>query len=99
MPLMKIPCHPGEILKYEFLIPLEMSEGQLARRLYIPRTRIERLAGGTTGVTVDTALRLARFFGTTPEFWMNLQRNYDLAHANIDVSGIEPLKKPSEPEL
>lgn len=92
MPSMKNPCHPGEILKHEFLIPLNMSEGQLAKRLNVPRTRIERLAKETTGVTVDTALRLARFFGTTPEYWLNMQRNYELAHANVDVSGIQPLK-------
>ena len=92
MSAMKNPCHPGEILKHEFLIPLGMSEGQLARRLNLPRSRIERVSKETTGVTVDTALRLARFFRTTPEFWLNMQLNYDLAHANIDVSGIEPLK-------
>ena len=92
MPSIKNPCHPGEILKHEFLIPLNMSEGQLAKRLNVPRTRIERLARETTGVTVDTALRLARFFGTSPEFWLNMQRNYDLAHTDINVSSIEPLK-------
>ena len=72
------PVHPGEILKQEFLLPLGMSAGQLARKLHVPRTRIERLVSETTPVTVDTALRLARFFGTTPEFWMNLQTRYDL---------------------
>ncbi len=92
MPSIKNPCHPGEILKYEFLIPLDMSACQLAKCLNVPRTRIERLARETTGVTVDTALRLARFFGTSPEFWLNMQRNYDLAHTDIDVSSIEPLK-------
>lgn len=88
---MKNPCHPGEILKHEFLIPLEMSEGQLARRLIVPRSRIQRLVRETTGVSVDTALRLTHFFGTTPEFWLNLQRSHDLANATIDLTGIEPL--------
>ncbi len=92
MPSMKNPCHPGEILKHEFLIPLGMSEGQLAGRLNVPRTRVERLVKETTGISVDTALRLARFFGTTPEFWLNMQRSHDLAHADIDVTGTEPLK-------
>lgn len=69
-----------------------MSEGQLARRLNVPRTRIERLVRESSGVTVDSALRLSRFFGTAPEFWLNMQRNYDLAHADIDVFGIEPVK-------
>ena len=67
-----------------------MSEGQLARRLNVPRTRIERLVKESSGVTVDSALRLSRFFGTAPE--LNMQRNYDLAHADIDVFGIEPVK-------
>lgn len=91
MSSMKNPCHPGEVLKHEFLIPFDMSEGQLALRLNVPRTRIERLAKEKTGVSVDTAMRLARCFGTTPEFWLNMQRNYDLANAKTDVSGIEPL--------
>lgn len=72
------PVHPGEILKQEFLVPLGMSAGQLARKLHVPRTRIERLVSESTAVTVDTALRLARFFGTSPEFWMNLQVQYEL---------------------
>ena len=89
---MKNPCHPGETFKHEFLIPLDLSEGQLAKRLNTPRTRIERLAREPTGVTADTELRLARSFGTSREFWLNLQQNCDLAHASIDVSAIEPLK-------
>ncbi|MDJ1006642.1 MAG: HigA family addiction module antitoxin [Paracoccaceae bacterium] len=92
MPIkMKNPSHPGDILKHEFLEPMAMSEGQLARRLGVPRTRIERLTKGTTGMTPDTAFRLAKFFGTSPEFWINMQVNYDLAHTHVDVSGIEPL--------
>lgn len=72
------PVHPGEILREEYLIPLGMSAGALARNLNVPRTRIERLATEQTAVTPDTALRLAKFFRTTPEFWMNLQSGYDL---------------------
>ena len=85
------PNHPGDILKHEFLAPLAMSEGQLAKRLGVPRTRIERLTKEVTGVTPDTAFRLAKFFGTTPQFWINMQTNYDLANADVDVSHIEPL--------
>jgi addiction module HigA family antidote len=71
-----------------------MSATTLARRLQIPRTRIERLVKGQTAITVDTAMRLARFFSTEPEYWMNLQRAWDLARAReaIDVSGIKPLE-------
>jgi addiction module HigA family antidote len=64
-----------------------------ARRLGVPRTRIERLIKGTTAITPDTALRLARVFNTTPAYWVNLQTNYDIAHVakKIDVSAIQPL--------
>jgi len=72
------PVHPGEILREEYLVPLGMSAGVLARKLGVPRTRIERLAAGLSPVTPDTALRLARFFRTTPEFWANMQVGYDL---------------------
>ena len=73
----------------------------LAKRLGVPRTRIERLVKGQTALSADTAMRLATFFGTTPEFWMNLQRAWDLAYArkNVDVSGIEPLTKELECNL
>ena len=69
-----------------------MSAITLARPLNVPRTRIERLARGETSVTVDTAMRLSRFFGNTAEFWMNLQRAYDLARARktLDLSDITP---------
>ncbi|RUL98069.1 HigA family addiction module antitoxin [Rhizobium chutanense] len=73
-----LPIHPGEILREEYLIPLKMSAGALAKKLNVPRTRIERLSSEETAVTTDTALRLAKFFRTTPEFWMNMQASYDL---------------------
>jgi antitoxin HigA-1 len=73
-----VPVHPGEILREEYLIPLGMSAGALAKELNVPRTRIERLATEQTSVTTDTALRLAKFFKTSAEFWMNLQASYDL---------------------
>lgn len=72
------PVHPGEILREEYLVPLKMSPGALAKQLNVPRTRIERLAAEQTAVTTDTALRLAKFFGTSAELWMNLQSAYDL---------------------
>ena len=94
MTLMKNPSHPGEVLAELYLKPLGMSAIALAKRLNVPRTRIERLVKGETSLTVDTAMRLARFFGNTPEFWMNLQRAYDLARARetIDVTDITPLE-------
>ncbi|RUW58414.1 HigA family addiction module antitoxin [Mesorhizobium sp. M7A.F.Ca.US.008.03.1.1] len=75
----KPPIHPGEILREEYLVPLNLKPYTLAKKLHVPRTRIERLASETTPVTPDTALRLAKFFGTTPQFWMNMQASYDLA--------------------
>jgi addiction module HigA family antidote len=94
MSMIKNPAHPGEVLSELFLEPLEMSAGALAKRLDVPRTRIERLIKGDTAMTADTALRLSAFFGNTPEFWLNLQRAHDLAQASkvVDVSHIKPLR-------
>lgn len=72
------PIHPGEILRKEYLRPSEMSAGALARRLNVPRTRVERLVAEQTAVTPDTAPRLAKFLATTPELWMNMQSGYDI---------------------
>ena len=87
--------HPGEMLREEFLEPLGLSAYVLAQRLDVPRTRIERLIREETGISADTALRLARFFRTTPEFWTNLQASYELTlaedAANGAIEAIEPL--------
>jgi addiction module HigA family antidote len=93
MSLLKEPMHPGEVLKELYLDPLDMGAIAFARRLDVPRTRIERLVKGVTSVTPDTALRLARAFNTTPAYWMNMQTNYDMSVASklVDVTGIEPL--------
>ncbi len=94
MTILKNPSHPGEVLKELYLDPLGMGSIALAKRLNVPRTRVERLVKGETSLTADTAMRLSTFFGNTPEFWMNLQRAYDLAQAraSIDVSDIIPLE-------
>jgi len=73
--------HPGEVLREEFLAPLKLSAGALARKMDVPRTRIERIAEEKTGVTADTALRLSKVLGTTPQLWLNLQTDYDLQMA------------------
>jgi len=72
------PVHPGEILREEFLVPLKLTPYAVAAALNVPRTRIERIAREEKPVTADTALRLARYFGTSERFWMNLQTRYDL---------------------
>jgi antitoxin HigA-1 len=75
------PIHPGEVLREEFLAPIGMKPYTLAARLGVQRSRIERVVAGTNPVTPDTALRLARLFGTTAQFWLNMQAAYDLAIA------------------
>ncbi len=70
--------HPGEILDEEFLKPLEITQYKLANDISVPRRRINEIVHGDRAVTVDTALRLAEYFGTSPEFWLNLQSRYDL---------------------
>lgn len=81
------PVHPGEVLREEFLAPLGLSAGAVARATHVPRTRIERLAQERVDLTPDTALRLARYFGTTPRFWMNLQNAYALARSADALGG------------
>ena len=81
MNLMHNFSHPGEVLSLLYLNPLALSAQELAKQLAVPDTRIERLMKGETSVSADMAMRLASFFGTTPEYWMNLQRSWDLARA------------------
>jgi len=72
------PIHPGEILREEFLSPLGMSANELALALRVPATRINDIVKERRGITADTALRLSRYFGTTPKFWMNMQASWEL---------------------
>ena len=81
----KTTIHPGEILMEEFLVPLELSQYRLAQEINVPRRRINEIIQSKRSVSADTALRLAKFFGTTPEFWMNLQMYYDLAKQEAEV--------------
>ncbi len=71
------PLHPGEVLREEFLIPLGLSAGKVAKACGVPRTRIERIANEKLGITGDTAVRLGRVLGTGPELWMNLQGRFE----------------------
>jgi len=72
------PIHPGEVLREEFLLPLGLTQYRLAKGLKVPPRRINEIVHGTRAVSADTALRLARFFGTSDRFWLNLQAAYDL---------------------
>ncbi|WP_414831855.1 HigA family addiction module antitoxin [Afifella sp. YEN Y35] len=85
------PVHPGEYLREEYLKPLSMSPGALAKKLGLPRTRIERIAREEVGITTDTAMRLARYFGTTPQFWMNFQVAWEIETAERELA--ETLEK------
>lgn len=75
------PVHPGEILREDLMKPLGLSINRVARDLRVPVTRMSEIVNGRRAVTADTALRLSRYFGSTPEFWMNLQAAYDLNRA------------------
>jgi addiction module HigA family antidote len=79
------PMHPGEVLREEFLVPLALSAGKLARLCGVPRTRIERIANEETGITADTALRLSKALGTTAQMWLNLQNSYDVRVAKREI--------------
>lgn len=80
------PIHPGEMLREEFMAPLGLTAGKLAKALDVPRSRIERLVREETAMTVDTAARLGRFFGTSPDIWMNFQTSYELDCLHADAA-------------
>jgi antitoxin HigA-1 len=79
------PMHPGEVLREEFLVPLSLSAGVLAKACGVPRTRIERIANEETAITADTALRLARALNTSAQLWLNLQNAYDVRTAELGI--------------
>ncbi|HRI63686.1 MAG TPA: HigA family addiction module antitoxin [Polyangium sp.] len=94
------PIHPGEVLREEFVVPLGLSGNALAKALCIPANRINAILKETRNLTADTALRLARFFGTTPEFWMNMQKSYELRLAEIAMGpAIERAVQPNRPGI
>ncbi len=89
--------HPGEVLRKDFLVPIGISANQLALRTRMPATRVGEILHGRRGISADTALRLARYFGTSPEFWLNLQAAHDLSKARLELEkvierDVEPLK-------
>jgi addiction module HigA family antidote len=91
------PVHPGAVLRIDFMEPVGLSPIAVAKACGVPRTRIERVVREETAVTADTALRLARYFGTSPQFWLNLQADYDLRVASRaardEIERIAPLKR------
>lgn len=81
-----MPIHPGEILQQDFLIPMDISAYRLAKETYIDQTRISEIVNEKRSVTIDTALRLAKYFGTTPEFWINIQTQFDMEIKAAEIS-------------
>ncbi len=89
------PVHPGEILREDFLKPMGITQYRLAKDINVPVTRVAAIMKGKRRITADTALRLSKYFGTTPEVWMNLQSSYDLECAKDEVlDAIEESVKP-----
>src|ERR1700730_12680444 len=80
----RVTTHPGEVLLEEFLKPLGISQHKLAMDIHVPATRIGEIVHGRRAITPETSLRLARYFGTSPEFWLNLQQNFDLTKTRIE---------------
>jgi addiction module HigA family antidote len=94
MPKALPPLHPGEVLREEYLEPLGLTSYALAKACHVPRTRIERIVREEIGITADTALRLGRYFNTTPQFWLNLQADYDLRTAQAKIgSDLEAIEQ------
>jgi antitoxin HigA-1 len=92
------PVHPGEILLEDFLIPMEITRYRLAKSIGVPQRRIDEICAGKRAITADTALRLACFFGTDAQSWMNLQAGYDLETAEVVLAErikreVKPLRK------
>ena len=86
--------HPGEILKEEFLRPLEVSAYRLSKETFIPQTRISEILKGNRRITADTALRLSKFFGTSAKFWLGLQDDFDLEEGkNLKSEELETIKQ------
>lgn len=100
IPTQRKPTHPGEMLLEEFLAPMQMTQRELADAIHVPYQRVNEIVHLRRGVTPSTALRLSKFFGTTPDFWMNLQLRWDLYHAQdterAALSSIHPRTHPAE---
>ena len=93
IPTNREPTHPGEMLREEFLLPMNITQKELANAIHVPYQRINELVNKKRGVTPSTALRLSKFFGVTPEFWLNLQMRSELFKAqNIEQKDLESIQ-------
>lgn len=94
-PSARVRSHPGEILAHEFMSPLNLSARGLAEALGVPPNRVTQIVAGQRSMTADTAHRLSRYFGTTPEFWMNIQTAHDLSKAAAEADYSEIATRPA----
>lgn len=92
------PVHPGEVLREEFMMPMNISINALARGLCVPVSRVSKIVNEERGITADTAMRLALYFGTSAEFWMNLQSRHDLLVARDNFKAVQREVRPALPE-
>ncbi|WP_200875011.1 HigA family addiction module antitoxin [Methylomarinum vadi] len=93
VPTHREPTHPGEMLREEFLVPMEITQRELAEAIHVPYQRINELVNQKRGVTPSTALRLGKFFGVSPDFWLNLQMRWELYKAqSIEKKEIESIQ-------
>ncbi len=103
IPTHRPPTHPGEMLLEEFLIPMNLTQRDLAKSIHVPYQRINEIVNGRRGITPSTALRLAKFFGMSAGFWMNLQLRWDLYHAQKSEANklqtIKPFASSSNPPI
>ena len=97
VPTDREPTHPGEMLLKEFLLPLGITQRELADAIRAPYQRVNEIVRGRRGVSPSTALRLSKFFGVSPGFWMNLQLRWDLYHAQLREAGELDAIRPYEP--
>ncbi|WP_257266450.1 HigA family addiction module antitoxin [Endozoicomonas sp. ONNA2] len=97
IPTNRAPTHPGEMLREEFLLPMNITQQELATAIHVPYQRVNELVNGKRGLTPSTALRLARFFGMSADFWLNLQQRWDLFKVQQaeqdDIERIEPVQQ------
>lgn len=99
IPTHRAPTHPGEMLLEEFLNPMEITQRQLANAIHVPYQRVNEIINGRRGVTPATALRLAKFFGMSADYWMNLQQRWDLYHAKKSEDKLLNTIKPVTPAI
>ena len=88
IPSSRTPTHPGEMLLEEFLVPMKLTQRELANAIHVPYQRVNDIVNGRRGITPSTALRLAKYFGTSPDFWMNVQLRWDLYFAQKNEASI-----------